>query len=58
MNKDYDKRIITIPNILTAIRLLLIPFFVWQYLSGKFVAATIIVVVSGVTDVIDGNHSA
>ncbi|MFR6641358.1 MAG: CDP-alcohol phosphatidyltransferase family protein [Christensenellales bacterium] len=54
MNKDYDKRIITIPNILTAIRLLLIPFFVWQYLSGKFVAATIIVVVSGVTDVIDG----
>lgn len=54
MNKDYDKRIITVPNVLTSIRLLLIPFFVWQYLTGNFVAATIIVVASGVTDVIDG----
>lgn len=54
MSKDYDKKIFTIPNVLTMMRLVLIPFFVWQYLIGNYVAATIIVVVSGFTDVIDG----
>ncbi len=54
MSKDYDKKILTIPNVLTLVRLILIPFFVWQYLIGNYVAATIIVVASGFTDVIDG----
>lgn len=54
MSKDYDKKIFTIPNVLTMIRLLLIPFFVWQYLIENYIEATVIVVVSGITDVVDG----
>ena len=54
MSKNYDKKIFTVPNILTMIRLLLIPFFVWQYLIENYIEATVIVVVSGITDVVDG----
>ena len=44
-----------IPNILTVIRFLLIPVFAYQYLVyGNVVWATIILVLSGVTDVLDG----
>ncbi len=55
MNK---KEIFSIPNILSIIRLVLIPIFAWVYLTagsnGEYYFAAIIVVISGITDFLDG----
>ena len=49
------KDILTIPNLLSLVRILLIPQIVWLYLAaGKGYAALITVAVSAVTDVADG----
>lgn len=45
---------LSIPNVLSYFRLVLIPFFVYSYLSEDYMAATGILVVSGVTDAADG----
>ncbi len=43
-----------IPNLLSLIRLLLVPVFVLLFLGGKTVAAAIVFIFSGLTDVLDG----
>lgn len=53
--KDYTNKIITIPNVLSFIRLCLIPVIIWEYIFLKqygLAAGTIII--SGITDVVDG----
>lgn len=51
----YKKKIITIPNLLSLLRLLLIPVIVWLYLGKEdHLAATAVLVLSGLTDIIDG----
>lgn len=53
--KDGVNGIITIPNILSGIRLLLIPVIVWLYCFRKaYVWATAVLMVSGLTDIADG----
>ena len=55
MKKILRGRILTIPNLLTMIRILLIPLFVWYYLQREDgVAAAVILAVSGLTDALDG----
>ena len=55
MKMFFRGRILTVPNLLTLMRILLIPLFMWFYLSREDVTATAIVLaVSGVTDVMDG----
>lgn len=44
-----------IPNILSGLRIVLIPFFVWQMLVGNTLAAGLILLASGLTDTLDGN---
>lgn len=58
MFKDWKKEILTIPNMLSLFRLLLIPVYIWIYLnadsqSDRFLAASILAV-SCLTDMIDG----
>ncbi len=52
------KNIITIPNVISFIRILLIPMFVIVYFSegidNKFFWAAFIVIISGLSDIIDG----
>ena len=49
------KAFFTIPNIISIIRILMIPFIVWTWLLNDFrVAALILVIVSGITDKLDG----
>ena len=52
------KKILNIPNILSIIRILLVPFIVWTYFSENIKYNAIIsiglVVFSGLTDVVDG----
>lgn len=53
--KDYTNKIITVPNILSFIRLCLIPVILWEYIFlKKYVLAAATVIVSGITDIADG----
>lgn len=55
MEDKYKHKIITIPNVLSFFRLLLIPVIMWLYIVKKDpVWTTVILVLSGVTDVVDG----
>lgn len=44
----------TLPNIITLVRLLLVPTIVWAIVEGYFGAAFIIFVVAGISDGVDG----
>ena len=43
-----------IPNVLTIIRFLLIPFSIYALVNDQYILAIIIITVSGLTDVLDG----
>lgn len=43
-----------IPNILSIFRILLVPIFVWRVLIGDTKTAAILLIVSGLTDLLDG----
>lgn len=54
----YENRIVTIPNILSVFRILLLPLFVYLYLHAEttweFLRAAIFLAVSALTDLADG----
>ena len=55
MEERYKHKIITIPNILSLFRLLLIPVIMWLYIVKEDpVLTTVTLVLSGITDIVDG----
>ena len=55
MENKYKDRIITIPNMLSLFRLLLIPVIVWLYMVRKDpLWTTVVLAMSGITDIVDG----
>ena len=61
MNDNLKKQLgnlkegaLTIPNLLSAIRIVLVPVFLVLFLKGSYLAAVIILAVSGLTDLFDG----
>ena len=55
MEERYKHKIITIPNILSLFRLLLIPVIMWLYIGKEDpVLTTVILALSGITDIVDG----
>ena len=51
----YKDKVFTLPNMLSVLRLLMIPVIVWLYLGKKNYPATLaVLVLSGITDVVDG----
>lgn len=52
--KYTKEEIFTIPNLMGYFRILMIPVFCWLYLSGRFIPAIIVIIVSSVTDLFDG----
>lgn len=59
--KKMEKKksqIFTVPNLLSFVRLLLIPIFVWEYLHAEtlrdYQLAALLVLLSGLTDLLDG----
>ncbi|WP_343208056.1 CDP-alcohol phosphatidyltransferase family protein [Anaerolentibacter hominis] len=57
-DKPLREQIFSIPNLMGYFRILLIPFFVWRYLTaettGDYRIAALIIMVSGLTDLLDG----
>jgi len=52
---DNRKRIFTVPNLLTCLRLLMIPLFMWLYLAKqKYAETAAVLLLSGLTDIVDG----
>ncbi len=58
LSKDWKKEILTIPNLLSLFRLVLIPVYIFIYLNARdnfdYLLAAIILAVSCLTDLIDG----
>ncbi len=52
--KKLSDGALTIPNLLSAIRIVLVPVILALFLNGKCVAAIIIFAISGLTDLFDG----
>ncbi len=52
---DYDtERVLTVPNVLSLIRLLGVPLFCVWILQGRYIAAIVVLALSSVTDMLDG----
>lgn len=52
---ERENRIITIPNILSVCRIIMIPVFIWAYCCRKeYPLAFLILCLSGITDLVDG----
>lgn len=55
MSRAPEKRIFTLPNIISFIRILGIPYFLWLLLSeGEVLKAAVVLIIVGATDWIDG----
>ncbi|MBR6271017.1 MAG: CDP-alcohol phosphatidyltransferase family protein [Lachnospiraceae bacterium] len=55
--KEYftRKQILTIPNLLTLVRLVLVPFIIYYYIAKEYYLLTVILLaLSGISDVADG----
>jgi cardiolipin synthase len=48
------KDILTIPNVMSGFRIVLIPLIVVSYLNEQFFCAAVILILSGLTDILDG----
>ena len=55
MHRIFRKdQVLTIPNLLSVIRLALIPLIVWLYIGKQeYSAAVAVILISGATDIID-----
>lgn len=55
VESSYQNRILTIPNLLSAFRLVLVPFLVWLYcVKQDFKMTGYVLILSGITDIADG----
>ena len=45
---------LTVPNALSVLRILVVPFFAWAFLTGHVIVAAILLGLSGLTDCFDG----
>lgn len=52
--KPSRKDVLTIPNLLSLLRLMMIPLFVWLYLNGHDGWTAVVLLLSGATDAVDG----
>ena len=52
--KDLFKGCWTVPNLISVIRIILVPIFAYLFLQGQFVPAVIVLALSGLSDCVDG----
>ena len=53
-NATVSDRVWTVPNVLSMVRLVFVPIFLWLILTGQDNWAVVILTLSGVTDYLDG----
>jgi cardiolipin synthase (CMP-forming) len=53
-DQAISDRIVTVPNALSALRLLLVPVFGWLIVAGHDLTAVAVLMISGFTDYLDG----
>ncbi len=55
LEKDIESKIFTIPNVLSLVRILMVPFIIFFYsVRHRYVIAGCLLIASGITDLIDG----
>ncbi len=55
IENKYQKKILTIPNLLSFFRICLIPVIIWLYcVKEDYLWTFVILIISGITDVVDG----
>lgn len=55
MEQNTRKQLFTIPNLLSFLRLCMIPLIIWLYCAQKnYVLTAVVLVLSGLTDMVDG----
>lgn len=55
IKNNSENKILTIPNLLSLFRLILIPFIIWLYAVRRdYIPAGILLIISGLTDLADG----
>lgn len=54
MEKIKQEKNFNVPNALTVLRIVLVPFFVWQYMRGNQIVALVIFLIVQLTDLLDG----
>lgn len=52
--EDMGQNVWTIPNVLSMLRIIAIPFFVYFFVTKKYLIAVLVIFISGLTDVFDG----
>ncbi len=52
--KDLFKNCWTVPNLLSFLRIIIVPFFAYFFIKGNAVAAVTMLAISGVSDFLDG----
>ncbi len=52
--QHVSSRVLTLPNVLSALRLLLVPVFLWAILTERDALALVLLALSGITDWLDG----
>lgn len=45
---------LTVPNALSLLRILIVPFFAWYFMHNQLIVAVVLLVLSGMTDMVDG----
>lgn len=52
--EKVKREALSLPNILSYLRILLIPAFTYLYFKGEYISAALLVALSGITDMADG----
>ncbi len=52
--KKSQNKVLTVPNALSALRIIIVPFVAWAFVKGHLALAVILVGLSGLTDLLDG----
>ena len=52
--EDMGQNVWTIPNVLSMLRIIAIPFFVYFFVTKKYLIAVLVIFISGLTDLFDG----